>query len=343
MTDHNDLEYSYADAIRISIQEEMRKNRKLLVYGLGVDDPTGMYGTTKGYAEEFGKDRCFDTPLSEDAMTGYGIGLAIRGYRPIHVHQRADFLLLCMNQLINMAAKINYVSNNRETAPIVVRAIIGRSWGQGAQHSQSLYSLFGNIPGIEVLVPATAHEIYNTYKNLLGQDKPAVVIEHRMLYKTKSRVFNEGKLPTCSKISEGDDITICSMSHATYETGRACKWLEKLKIQSDHFSISNIKDWGHSRILISAKKTGRLLIVDNGWLNCSIAHTIGFKIFESGYRGKIKVLGYADTPCPTARRLEDAYYPDAEMIANEILYLCESAERVKIKKSEALESFKGPF
>ena len=339
----NGRQVTYADAIRMSIYEEMKQNEKILVYGLGVDDPTGMYGTTKGYVESFGSNRCFDTPLSEDAMTGYGVGLAMRGYRPIHVHQRADFLLLCMNQLINMAAKIKYVSNAQESAPLIVRAIIGRSWGQGAQHSQSLYSLFGNIPGLEVLVPATANDVYNTYKNLLRQNEPAIVIEHRMLYKTKSTIIESGQLPESTQISRGENVTVVSLSHASLEAQRACQALEKIGIICDHFSISNIKKWGKSRINASAKKTGKVLIVDNGWLNCSVAHSIAYEIFENGYTGEIKVMGYKDHPCPTAKRLEENYYPDAEVVANTILELCDIDQYVKVGKSEVLQEFKGPF
>lgn len=339
----NGQQVTYADAIRMSIFEEMKKNKKILVYGLGVDDPTGMYGTTSGYVESFGSNRCFDTPLSEDAMTGYGIGLAMRGYRPIHVHQRADFLLLCMNQLINMAAKIKYVSNDQESAPLIVRAIIGRSWGQGAQHSQSLYSLFGNIPGLEVLVPATANDVYNTYKSLLKQSEPAIVIEHRMLYKTKSKIIDSGQLPESTQISRGNDITVVSLSHASLEAQRGCQAVEKLGVMCDHFTVSNIKRWGKSKIHNSARKTGKVLIVDNGWLNCSVAHSIAYQIFESGYTGEVKVMGYKDHPCPTAKRLEESYYPDAEVVANTLLELCNIDQYVKVDKSEILQEFKGPF
>ena len=142
----DNAELTYAEAIRKAVGNQMQQDKSVLIYGLGVDDPTGMYGTTLGFNKYFGDDRCFDMPLSEDAMTGYGIGLAISGYRPIYVHQRADFLLLCMNQLINMAAKVNYLSSGKLKCPLIVRAVIGRSWGQGAQHSQSLYSLIGNVP-----------------------------------------------------------------------------------------------------------------------------------------------------------------------------------------------------
>ena len=195
-------EMTYAEAIRRAVGYQMQHDNRVLVYGLGVDDSTGMYGTTLGFDKRFGSDRCFDMPLSEDAMTGYGIGLAVSGFRPIYVHQRADFLLLCMNQLVNMAAKVDYLSSGELKCPLVVRAVIGRSWGQGAQHSQSLYSLFGNIPGLEVIVPASANDVYNAYSNAHKTERPTIIIEHRMLYKAYSNVQNEGKMPTSSKVSK---------------------------------------------------------------------------------------------------------------------------------------------
>ena len=125
----------------------MSKDKKVLIYGL-IDDPKAMYETLSLFPKIFGADRCFDTPLSEDSLTGYGIGLAISGFKPIHVHQRTDFLLLCCNQLINIAAKVKYLSNGKISCPFVVRAITGRSWGQGGQHSQSFHSMFASIPGL---------------------------------------------------------------------------------------------------------------------------------------------------------------------------------------------------
>ena len=131
-------ELSYADALYEATVQEMERDDNVFVCGLGVDDPKGMYGTTKDLHHRFGAKRNFDTPLSEDAMTGVAIGAALAGMRPIHVHQRMDFLLLCMNQLINVAAKWSYMFGGAFRVPLVVRAIVGRSWGQGAQHSQSL-------------------------------------------------------------------------------------------------------------------------------------------------------------------------------------------------------------
>ena len=333
---------SYADAIKLAIEEEMEANEKILVFGLGVDDPTGMYGTTKDLVKKFGPHRCFDTPLSEDSMTGYAIGLALKGYRGIHIHQRADFLLLCANQLINMAAKIKYVSNNKSTAPFIVRGIIGRSWGQGAQHSQSLHSLFANIPGLRVLLPATAQDVYNAYKSALRGNEPTIILEHRMLYKVKSNLERK-KTPNVSVIDQGNDLTVVSNSHTTYEAQRAIEKIKELNITIDHFSIIDISNTDTFDIVNSSTKTNRLLIIDNGWLNCSIAHTIGFKIYQSGFKGHCECLGYAPTPCPTAKNQESEYYPDGQKILDKMLQMLGYNSKIKLERSKIIEDFRGPF
>jgi acetoin:2,6-dichlorophenolindophenol oxidoreductase subunit beta len=340
----SDLEpITYADAIRISIGHSMEVNPKIVVYGLGVDDPTAMYGTTKDYPEIFGSNRCFDTSLSEDSMTGLGIGLSINGYRPIHVHQRSDFLLLCANQLINIAAKIKYVSNGRMSAPLIVRAIVGRSWGQGCQHSQSFHSLFANIPGMRVFAPATSQDVFNVYANILKSNFPAVIFEHRMLYNLSSRINLTNTLPNVTCLSDGDDITICSVSHMTYEAQRASEYLNSMGYSCAHYGIVDITKTDISGILRSAMKTNKLLIIDHGWLNCSIAHTIGYQVYEQGFKGRSKCLGYKDSPCPTSRVLEDVFYPDAQLIANECLAMLGRQPVISIHKSQLITSFKGPF
>ena len=149
---------SYPEAIKEAIVQEMTQNPSVIVLGQGVDDPKGILGTTKGLVDKFGSERVFDTPLAEDGMTGVAIGAALAGLRPIHVHIRMDFVLLAMNQLINMAAKMRYMFGGEVFVPMVVRAIIGKSWGQGAQHSQSIYPLFMNIPGLKIFAPSTPYD-----------------------------------------------------------------------------------------------------------------------------------------------------------------------------------------
>ena len=336
---------TYSKAIWLAIGKKMAEDQKIIVYGLGVDDPKAMYQTLSDFPSHFGPERCFDTPLSEDSLTGYGIGLAISGYKPIHVHQRTDFLLLCCNQLINMAAKVKYLSDGQLNCPFVIRAITGRSWGQGSQHSQSFHSLFSNIPGLRVLTPSTPQDIYNTYLNVFDEGIPTIVIEHRMLYKTKSLIKVSDSVPKITKIYSGDKLTFCSVSHMTVEVQKVTEALKNKGIFCDHFSLVDHSNLDLESLLISANKTNNLVFVDHGWLKSSIAHTIALTLREKGFKGKIKILGYADSPCPTSRKLENHFYPTASSIFKttcEILELSiEDFDELPI--SEELINFKGPF
>src|SRR5579859_6063676 len=144
-----------AEALREATEQEMRRDPAVLVMGQGVDDHKGLYGTIRGLAEQFGPERVFDTPISEEGMTGVAIGMALAGMRPIHTHIRFDFALLAMNQIVNIAAKSRYTYGGSVSVPLVIRVVIGRSWGQGAQHSQGLHALFMHIPGLRVVAPTT--------------------------------------------------------------------------------------------------------------------------------------------------------------------------------------------
>ena len=173
---------SYPQAILESTEQLMKSNENVVVMGLGVADPIGILGTTKGLQKKFGRDRVFDTPLSEDAMTGIAIGLSLAGLRPIHVHIRVDFLMLAMNQLVNMAAKMHYMFGGSQSSPMVVRAIIGKSWGQGAQHSQALHSMLMHVPGLKIVMPSTPHDAKGCLISAVRDNNPVIIIEHRMLY-----------------------------------------------------------------------------------------------------------------------------------------------------------------
>ena len=202
----------------------MARDPNVFVMGQGVDDPRGMFGTTLGLHKEFGAERSFDVPLAEDAMTGIGIGAALLGMRPIQVHQRMDFVLLCMNQLVNMAAKMSYMFSGAHHVPLVVRAIIGRSWGQGAQHSQAFHSYFMHVPGLRVVAPTTPHDAKGCLISAIRDDNPVIMIEHRMLHNV------QGVVPEASyevpygrrrTLSPGKDITIVGISHMALECVRA--------------------------------------------------------------------------------------------------------------------------
>src|SRR5207253_558019 len=179
---------SYVDALREAVSQEMARDERIFVMGLDVDDHKAIQGSTRGLAEEFGPERVFGTPLSEDAMTGVAIGAAMAGMRPIHVHIRMDFLMLCMNQLINIAAKASYMYGGQVRVPLVVRSMIGKSWGQGAQHSQGLHAMFMHVPGLKVAAPSNAHDAKGALIAAIRDDKPGDLVDHGLLCPTGAAV-----------------------------------------------------------------------------------------------------------------------------------------------------------
>ncbi len=164
---------SYSKAINDALHQKMQKDKNLVVFGLDVEDHNGIQGTTLGL-NKYGKERFFSTPLSEDSMTGVAIGLAAAGLKVVHVHIRMDFVLLCMNQLINMASKMKYMYNGTVKVPIVIRCMVGRSWGQGAQHSQSLHSLFSHIPGLKVVSPSNSYDAKGLLISSIEENCPVI-------------------------------------------------------------------------------------------------------------------------------------------------------------------------
>src|SRR5262249_8412059 len=173
---------SYVEAVREATDQEMERDPSVVLFGLDVDDPKAIQGTTRGLVERHGAERVFGTPLSEDAMTGAAIGMALAGLRPIHVHIRMDFLMLAMNQLVNVAAKSSYMYGGAVRVRLVVRAMIGKSWGQGAQHSQGLHSFFMHVPGLKVVAPATPFDAKGCLTTAIRDDNPVLYIEHRLLH-----------------------------------------------------------------------------------------------------------------------------------------------------------------
>src|SRR4051812_8905669 len=217
---------SYVDALREAVSQEMARDERVFVMGLDVDDHKGIQGSTRGLVEEFGPDRVFTTPLSEDAMTGVAIGAAMAGMRPIHVHIRMDFLMLCMNQLINMAAKAHYMYGGTVKVPMVVRSMIGKSWGQGAQHSQGLHGMFMQVPGLKVVAPSNAHDAKGCLIAAIRDDNPTIFVEHRLLYPTeaytpeKAYTVPFGKARVAAK---GEDLTMVGVSNMVVECLRAAE------------------------------------------------------------------------------------------------------------------------
>ncbi len=343
---------SYVEAVREAAELEMARNPSVLVFGLDVDDPKAIQGTTRGLVERFGRERVFGTPLSEDAMTGVAIGMALAGLRPIHVHIRMDFLMLAMNQLVNVAAKSRYMYGGQVHLPLVVRAMIGKSWGQGAQHSQGLHSFFMHVPGLKVVAPSTPYDAKGGLVAAIRDENPVVFVEHRLLHFTQGPVpepLFEVKPGKARITARGDDLTIVGISWMQIEALRAQQYLADVGISAEVIDPIWLSPLDLDTICQSVERTGRLLVVDTAWTNCGASAEIVAQVAErlQGVRElRLRRLGFAPTTCPTTPVLEDLFYPDARRIAACARDLVEERStgwmpqpREDLKQFE----FKGPF
>ncbi len=303
---------TYADAIREATEQEMERDASVILFGLGVDDFKAIFGTTKGLLERFGPNRISDTPLAEEAMTGVAIGAALAGLRPIHVHARMDYLLVGMNQLVNAAAKLRYMSGGTVKVPIVVRATVGRSWGQGPTHSQGLHALLMHIPGLKVAAPSTPYDAKGLLIESIRDDNPVVFMEHRMLHYQKGHVPAEPYTVPFGKarfLAHGDDVTLVGISYMALECLRAARSLEAAGIRADVIDPVSLSPLDTEAIVESVRRTGRLVAVDTSWTACGATAEIAARVVErlSGRRVQVHRMGYAPVPCPTTKNLQDIY------------------------------------
>jgi pyruvate dehydrogenase E1 component beta subunit len=312
---------SFVAALREAVAQEMQRDPQVFVMGLDVDDHKAIQGSTRGLLDQFGADRVFTTPLSEDAMTGIAIGAAMAGMRPIHVHIRMDFLMLCMNQLVNIAAKARYMYGGAVAVPLVVRCIIGKSWGQGAQHSQGLHAMFMHVPGFKVVAPSTPYHAKGCLIAAIRDDDPVIFVEHRLLYPTQSEVPEEAyALPfgQARIAAPGRDVTIVGISSMVTESLRARELLSADGISAEVIDPVTLVPLDIETILASALRTRRLLVVDTAWTMCGTGSEIVASVLErAGPDAAIAVrrLGFAPTTCPTSPPLEALFYPGPTTIA----------------------------
>lgn len=344
----------YREAIA-NATETLMEDENALLLGQGVADYKGIWGTTKGLAKKYPL-RVIETPLSEDCIAGICIGAALNGMYPVNTHIRADFGLLIFNQLINLAAKYKYMFGGLFDLPLIFRMVIGRSWGQGAQHSQSLQSLLAHIPGLTVLMPSTPQAIIESYDFAKNHFRgPVIIFEHRLLYELdfehnkNIETFN----PFGTKIDKyGSDITIVATSIMVLEVRRASKFLTSIGIDVEIIDMHSISDPDTEIIFNSVKKTGKLLITDTSWLPYGVASEVSRIIVEKDptvLKKPVISMGMQFAPCPTAKSLEDLYYPDVRDIIENVLKLVEfrNVENIKLPPKQSMtdyyKHFKGPF
>ncbi len=346
---------SFIQSINECVIGEMKRNKNLVSFGLGINDPKRIFGSTKNLLESFGTSRVFDVPTSENSLTGIGLGLSLGGNPVLMTHQRADFFLLAFDQLINSISKWNYMfSENSGAVNITIRLIVGRGWGQGPTHSQNLQSVFSHFPGLKVVVPTSPFNVKGLLTSSLRDPNPVIFLEHRWLHNTVGYVPKNNFLLDLNKskvLKKGKDITLISMSYMTLEIKNLYKDLKNLNIDFEHIDLITTKPLDKKTIVTSARKTGKVLVLDTGFKSNSISAEIITILNEECFK-KLKIkperITIPDVPEPASYGLTKFYYPDKITIIKKIKKMLKIKAKKLPKKNIDHHDvpgkwFKGPF
>jgi 2-oxoisovalerate dehydrogenase E1 component len=353
---------SAAAAIHEATLQAMRADRRVIVLGEGVNDPKAIFGTTANLVAEFGRARSLEMPLAENGFTGMAVGAALMGTRPIVIHQRVEFALLALEQLANNAAKLHYVSNGQHRVPLVVRLIVGRGWGQGPAHSQSLEALFAYLPGLKVVMPSGAADAKRLLLASIADENPVIFIEHRWVHYATGdvpEVMAVEALDGPRRIRAGKDITVVASSYMTLEAMQAAAALAEQGCEVELIDLRVVSPLRHEVIAESVRRTGRLLVLDTGYVDFGVGAEICARITSECWpqlRRAPERMGLPAHPTPSSPALAERYYPRSPAIAEAIgksvgladerlasVTAALSAERDRLPCDIPHPAFKGPF
>ena len=310
----NKRSLSYSLAINEALLQMMSSDDSVFLMGQGVKSPWYVGNTARGLLEKFGPERVIDTPVSENAITGAGVGAAIAGMRPVVVHPRMDFMMYAFDPIINEAANWHYMFGGKSSVPVVIWGIINRGGEQAAQHSQAIHALFSHVPGLKVVMPSTPYDAKGLMISAIKDDNPVIYIDDRWLYRLEEDVPEDiYSVPIGKGVirKRGKDVTIVSVSYMALESLKAVKELSKTGIDAELIDLRTVKPLDTTLILKSVEKTGRLVIADGGWRTCGIGAEISALVSENGFRflkAPIKRVTLPDSPAPSSPVLEQAYY-----------------------------------
>jgi pyruvate dehydrogenase E1 component beta subunit len=313
------------DAIRLAIEEEMERDEAVFIMGEDIGKFGGPFFVTEGLLEKFGPERVRDTPISENAILGCAVGAAMAGMRPIAEIMFADFLCVCMEMIVNQAAKARYMYGGQISVPVTIRVPFGTGIMGAAQHSQSFESWFMHVPGLKVVLPSDGRDFKGLMKTAIRDDDPVIFFENKRAY------FLTGEVPLdkdfiipfgqARKFTEGDDVTIVATGAMVTESINAAQKLETENIHCEVIDPRTLVPLDKKTILNSVEKTGRLLIVDEGCKTCSVSSEIAALVAEEGFqflKKNIIRLNTPDVPIPYADKLEKALIPNAKSIQENV-------------------------
>jgi pyruvate/2-oxoglutarate/acetoin dehydrogenase E1 component len=333
---------TYAQAIREAFAQLLATDPKVFVIGQGVWSPWYAGTSLRDLEKEFGRDRIIDSPVSENATTAAAIGAALAGMRPIVFHPRMDFMLLAVDPIVNQAANWSYLFGGQVSVPVVIRATINRGGEQGAQHSQALQAMFAHVPGLKVVMPATAYDAKGLLISAVEDGNPVMYIDDRWLYEDTSEVPEQIYKVPIGKAAvrrEGSDATIVATSYMAAEALKAAETLVTMGVDPEVIDLRSIKPWDKDCVFKSVRNTGCLVIADAAWKTGGIAGEIAACLAEEVFydlKAPIRRVCLPDAPAPTSASMERAYYIGAEDIVSSVEQVLAQKERAWGTKSHSL-------
>ena len=308
-------ELTFAQAIREALAEEMRRDPTVCIMGEDVAEAGTPFKVLSGLVEEFGKERVLDTPISEAGFTGMAVGAAMTGMRPIVDIMFGDFITLTMDQMANQAAKVHYMSGGKWKVPMVMRTTLGATRRSAAQHSQSLHAWFSHVPGLKVVLPSTPYDAKGLLKAAIRDENPVVFFEDKMMYKLKGPVPDEDytiPLGVADTKREGSDITLVATSSMVQVALGAAALLEGAGISAEVIDPRTTWPLDEKALIESAKKTSRVIVLDEGYERYGVTAEIASVIAEGAFYdldAPVKRMGAMHVPIPFSPPLEDVTVP----------------------------------
>jgi len=309
-------------AVREAIDEEMARDERVVFFGEDVATAGGVFAVSPGLEEKYGRERIFDTPISELAISAGAFGAAVTGLRPIFEIMFADFLPLAMDSLINQAAKYWYVSNEQGSVPLVVRSAMGAGGNFGAMHSQSPIPWLQGIPGLKVVAPATASDAKALLKQSIRDENPVAFLEHKRLYSVKDPIGSEETLPLgkAAVVREGTDVTLASISKGVRDCLRAADELAERGVDAEVVDLRSLRPVDVSTVVSSVAKTNRVIAVEEGPMVGGWAANLVGMVAAEGLQelDDAWIIACPETPIPYSPTLEDAYMPAEGRIVHQV-------------------------
>ena len=314
------------DAVAAGLKEALDTDDRVFLMGEDIGAYGGAYAVTRGFLEEYGDDRIKDTPISESVFVGAGVGAAMIGLRPIVEVMTINFTLVAIDQIVNHAAKLSYMSNGQLKIPLIIRTVTGGGGQLGATHSQSFENWYASVPGLRVVVPSNLYDALGLLRTSRKDNNPVIFAEHSLLYRVRGEVpddYYEIPFGKANIVRPGTDVTIVSYSGMVRIAEEAAKTLEEKGISAEIIDLRTLSPLDMDTVIESVRKTNRAAVIEETWKTGGFSGTIASEIQEAAFDdldGPVLRINAPDVPAPYARNIEQAMIPSADWLVDSITY-----------------------